>query len=73
MADSVLAQAYATNEEFASQRAALASINRRIKMSAAQIPGLNTLISKINTRKKRDSIIMAGLVSFCVLVLFFLR
>ncbi|GAO49388.1 hypothetical protein G7K_3538-t1 [Saitoella complicata NRRL Y-17804] len=73
MADSVLAQAYETREEFARQKAALKRIQIRITETAMQIPGLNTLISKINTRKKRDSLIIALLISFCVFGLFMLR
>ncbi|BFZ60150.1 protein transport protein gos1 [Saitoella coloradoensis] len=73
MADSVLAQAYETREEFARQKAALKRIQSRITETAMQIPGLNTLISKINTRRKRDSLIIALLISFCVFGLFMLR
>jgi len=73
MADTVLATAYAVNEEFGQQRLALSSINRRIKQSAMQIPGINTLIGKINTRKKRDSVILACVISFCFLMLLWFR
>ncbi|EPS40727.1 hypothetical protein H072_5407 [Dactylellina haptotyla CBS 200.50] len=73
MADRVLATAYAVNQEFGEQHLQLASINRRIKGAAMQIPGINTLIGKINTRKKRDSIIIAVLISFCFLMLLWIR
>ncbi|KAK9467378.1 snare region anchored in the vesicle membrane C-terminus-domain-containing protein [Lipomyces arxii] len=73
MVDSILSQAYATREEFGLQRQMLASIQRRVTTSASRIPGINTIISKINTRKKRDSLIIATLISTCILILFFLR
>ncbi|KAF3905482.1 hypothetical protein ABW20_dc0107526 [Dactylellina cionopaga] len=73
MADTVLATAYAVNQEFGQQHVHLASINRRIKGAAMQIPGINTLIGKINTRKKRDSIILACVISFCFLMLLWIR
>ncbi|KAF8474732.1 snare region anchored in the vesicle membrane C-terminus-domain-containing protein [Kalaharituber pfeilii] len=73
MADSVLSQAYAINESFASQRAMLGNINRRVMHAASQIPGINTIISKINTRKKRDSIILGMLISLCFLMVIYFR
>jgi len=38
-----------------------------------QIPGINTLIGKINTRKKRDAVIIAGLISLCIFGLMIFR
>ncbi|RQM05093.1 hypothetical protein DH86_00003517 [Scytalidium sp. 3C] len=73
MADSVLSQAYAVNESFMLQRETMASINRRIKGAASQIPGLNNLIGRISARKRRDGIIMGSFIAFCVLMfLYFL-
>ncbi|KAH7035309.1 vesicle transport V-SNARE protein [Microdochium trichocladiopsis] len=71
MVDSVLSQAYVTNESFALQRETLASINRRITLAASQVPGLNTLIGKISARKRRDGIIMGGFIAFCFIIFFF--
>ncbi|KAI1345133.1 V-snare-domain-containing protein [Xylariaceae sp. FL0016] len=71
MVDSVLSQAYATNDNFAMQRETLASINRRITMAASQVPGLNTIIGKISARKRRDGFIMGGFIAFCFLVFWF--
>ncbi|KAI2614565.1 V-snare-domain-containing protein [Hypoxylon fragiforme] len=68
MVDSVLSQAYATNENFIVQRETLASINRRITMAASQVPGLNTLIGKISARKRRDSILMGSFIAFCFVI-----
>ncbi|KAK9479665.1 snare region anchored in the vesicle membrane C-terminus-domain-containing protein [Lipomyces japonicus] len=73
MVDSILSQAYATREEFGRQRAMLANVQRRITGTASRIPGINTIISKINNRKKRDSLIIATLISVCILLLFFIR
>lgn len=73
MADSVLAQAYAINSSFSEQRAMLQNAQRRIMMAAGRIPGINAIIGKINTRKKRDSVIIALLISFCALLLLWLR
>ncbi|KAI5808809.1 snare region anchored in the vesicle membrane C-terminus-domain-containing protein [Peziza echinospora] len=73
MTDSVLSQAYAINESFVSQRAMLGNINKRVMHAAGQIPGINTIISKINTRKKRDSIILAIVISACLMMVLYFR
>ncbi|KAH9902257.1 V-snare-domain-containing protein [Xylariomycetidae sp. FL2044] len=71
LVDSVLSQAYATNESFALQRETLANINRRITLAASQVPGLNTIIGRISNRKRRDGIIMGSFIAFCFLVFWF--
>ncbi|CZR34939.1 uncharacterized protein FPRO_00940 [Fusarium proliferatum ET1] len=70
MADSVLSQAYAVNDNFNLQRETLASINRRITHAASQVPGINTLIGRISAKKRRDGIIMGSFVAFCFIVFF---
>ncbi|CAM1506763.1 Fc.00g064040.m01.CDS01 [Cosmosporella sp. VM-42] len=72
MADSILSQAYAVNDGFAIQRETLASINRRITMAASHVPGLNSLIGRISTRKRRDGFIMGGFIAFCFILFFWL-
>lgn len=73
VADSVLSQAYAINADFGEQRARLSQINRRAMHAASQIPGINTIIAKINTRKKRDSVILASLIALCFLLVLYMR
>ena len=71
MADAVLAQAYATRDEFNLQRLSLQRIQTRIVASAEKIPGMNALLKKINTRQKRNALILAVVIAVCVLILFF--
>ncbi|BFZ56695.1 protein transport protein gos1 [Savitreella phatthalungensis] len=71
MTDAVLAQAYATRDEFNLQRLSLQNIGQRLSASADRIPGMNSLLSKINTRQKRNSVILAVVIAFCILILFF--
>ncbi|OQD68695.1 hypothetical protein PENDEC_c032G00066 [Penicillium decumbens] len=73
MIDGVLSQAYAINENFGIQRETLASINRRILGAASQVPGMNYLIGKIGTKKRRDAIILGCFVGFCFLMLLYFR
>jgi Golgi SNAP receptor complex protein 1 len=73
MADSVLSQAYAVNEQFGLQRETLASIQRRIQGAAAHVPGLNNLIGRISAKKRRDAIILGSFIGIvCLLFLYFL-
>lgn len=65
MADSVLSQAYAVNENFMVQRETLANVNRRITAAAGKVPGLNALIGRISAKKRRDGIIMGLFIAFC--------
>lgn len=71
MMDELLERAYITRDSFLSQRASLMQVQQRLGNAASKIPGLNLLIKKIDTRKKRDAVILASLISFCILVLFF--
>ena len=67
MADNVLSQAYAVNENFGLQRETLASINRRIVGAASQVPGINSLMGRIGAKKRRDGIILAVFIAVCFL------
>ncbi|KJX99986.1 vesicle transport v-SNARE protein Gos1 [Zymoseptoria brevis] len=69
MADSVLSQAYAVNESFGLQRESLVGIQRRITGAAAQIPGINGLMQRIGSKKRRDGIILGSFIALCFLAL----
>ncbi|KAL1836865.1 hypothetical protein VTJ49DRAFT_4545 [Mycothermus thermophilus] len=71
VADSVLSQAYAVRDSFTRQGEVLASINRRITRAAGQVPGINALIGRISSKKRRDGIIMGGFIAFCFLMFWF--
>jgi len=68
VADSVLSQAYAVNEQFGVQRETLANVNRRIVGAASQIPGINSLIGRIGAKKRRDGIILGSFIAVCFLL-----
>ncbi|KAI9104714.1 hypothetical protein DFS34DRAFT_209003 [Phlyctochytrium arcticum] len=69
MADDVLEQAYLTRGALNEQRDILFGNKSRMSGVLAHFPLINDVISRINTRKKRDSLIMAGVISTCVLLL----
>ncbi|KAK2742594.1 hypothetical protein FQN57_005220 [Myotisia sp. PD_48] len=69
--DNVLSQAYAVNDNFRVQRETLANINRRIVGAAGQIPGVNNLINRIGSKRRRDGIILGAFLGFCCLMLLY--
>lgn len=69
MADGVLSQAYAVQENFGLQREMLGGISRRITGAAAQVPGINGLMQRIGSKRRRDGIILGAFIAFCFLVL----
>ena len=62
-------QAYATREDFAQQRSMLARIDSRMGGVLSQMPGINSLITMIRTRRRRDTIILGVVVGGCVILL----
>lgn len=71
-AERLLLQAYETRDELLSQRAYLQNALSRIQGSLLLIPGINVLILRINTRRKRDTLILAAVIAVCIIILFFL-
>lgn len=70
-ADRLLQQAYETRDELIGQQGVLQNALSRIAGTIQLIPGINVLISRINTRRKRDTLILASVISLCIIGLFF--
>lgn len=70
MTDMVIEQAYETREEMGRQRSSLLNINSRMSRLINTFPGLNSLIGKINSRKRRDTIILSVIISLCIILIF---
>ncbi|CCA67747.1 related to SNARE protein of Golgi compartment [Serendipita indica DSM 11827] len=58
MTDDILAQAYETRAEFGRQRASIAGINARMGNVISSMPGIDSLLGMIRTRRRRDAVIM---------------
>ncbi|AOW30540.1 hypothetical protein MG5_05099 [Candida albicans P57072] len=71
IADRLLQGAFATRDELLNQRQYLNNAQSQVLSTMQNIPGLNVLISKINTRRKRDTLILASVIAICILFLFF--
>uniref|UniRef100_A0AAY4D5I8 Golgi SNAP receptor complex member 1 n=1 Tax=Denticeps clupeoides TaxID=299321 RepID=A0AAY4D5I8_9TELE len=61
--------AMATKENMTSQRGLLKSIQGRVNTLANRFPAINNLIQRINLRKRRDSLILGGVIGFCTILL----
>ena len=70
-AERLLQQAFETRDELISQSNMLQNAQGRISNTIQQIPGIGVLISRINTRIKMDTIILASVISLCIFGLFF--
>ncbi|MBN3322569.1 GOSR1 protein, partial [Atractosteus spatula] len=61
--------AMATKENMTSQRGLLKSIQSRVNTLANRFPAINNLIQRINLRKRRDSLILGGVIGVCTILL----
>uniref|UniRef100_A0A7N8WV90 Golgi SNAP receptor complex member 1 n=1 Tax=Mastacembelus armatus TaxID=205130 RepID=A0A7N8WV90_9TELE len=67
--DSAISIAMATKENITFQRGMLKSIQTRVTTLANRFPAINSLIQKINLRKRRDSLILGGVIGICTILL----
>ena len=49
------------------QRASLRNIGSKLQGAASRFPMVNNLVQKIGLRKRRDAIILAGVIAFCII------
>ncbi|XP_016128136.1 Golgi SNAP receptor complex member 1 isoform X1 [Sinocyclocheilus grahami] len=67
--DDTISIAMATKENMTSQRGLLKSIQSRVNTLANRFPAINNLIQRINLRKRRDSLILGGVIGICTVLL----
>ncbi|KAK2828206.1 hypothetical protein Q5P01_019240 [Channa striata] len=67
--DNAISIAMATKENITFQRGMLKSIQTRVTTLANRFPTINSLIQKINLRKRRDSLILGGVIGICTILL----
>ncbi|KAK3775476.1 hypothetical protein RRG08_027232 [Elysia crispata] len=61
--------AIATKENLQSQGKLLTSITQKVNTFANRFPVINSLVQRINMRKRRDSIIIAVVIAVCIILL----
>lgn len=64
-----IAIAMETREHLVSQRHHFKRLQSRLHDLSSRFPALNTLVQKINMRKKRDSLIIGGVLVTCILII----
>uniref|UniRef100_A0A4W5PXL2 Golgi SNAP receptor complex member 1 n=1 Tax=Hucho hucho TaxID=62062 RepID=A0A4W5PXL2_9TELE len=67
--DDTISIAMATKENMTSQRGLLKSIQSRVNTLANRFPAINNLIQRLNLRKRRDSLILGGVIGVCTILL----
>ena len=67
--DDQIAIAMATKENLTQQRGAFHSISQRLVNTLHKFPVINSLVQRINLRKRRDSIILASVIAICLILL----
>ncbi|KAI8618643.1 Golgi SNAP receptor complex member 1-like protein [Chytriomyces sp. MP71] len=69
IADTVLEQAQATREQLDSQGRMLAKSRGRLGGVLQRFPAINSLVNKIGGKRKRDQMIVAGVLGVCAFIL----
>ncbi|XP_072325750.1 Golgi SNAP receptor complex member 1 [Scyliorhinus torazame] len=61
--------AMATKENVTSQRGVLKTIQSKVNSLANRFPAINNLVQRINLRKRRDTLILGGVIGICTILL----
>ncbi|XP_059829329.1 Golgi SNAP receptor complex member 1 isoform X1 [Hemitrygon akajei] len=61
--------AMATKENVTSQRGMLKTIQSKVNSLANRFPAINSLVQRINLRKRRDTLILGGVIGICTILL----
>ncbi|XP_041053942.1 Golgi SNAP receptor complex member 1 isoform X1 [Carcharodon carcharias] len=61
--------AMATKENVTSQRGMLKSLQSKVNSLANRFPAINNLVQRINLRKRRDTLILGGVIGICTILL----
>ncbi|KAK6190753.1 hypothetical protein SNE40_002548 [Patella caerulea] len=69
LVDDQISIAIATKENLYSQKKFLDNITHKVNSIANRFPVINSLMQRINIRKRRDSIILGGVIAVCVILL----
>uniref|UniRef100_A0A915KFM6 Golgi SNAP receptor complex member 1 n=1 Tax=Romanomermis culicivorax TaxID=13658 RepID=A0A915KFM6_ROMCU len=62
--------AISTKDHLQTQRSGLQDISRKLHQLSKRYPAISSVMQKINWRKRRDSIIIGGVISVCLFLMF---
>ncbi|KAF8314017.1 V-snare-domain-containing protein [Clavulina sp. PMI_390] len=69
MTDDILMQAHETRADMGRQRTSILGVNTRMGGVINALPGINSLAAMIQSRRRRDSLILGTVVGVCMLLL----
>ncbi|XP_072033423.1 Golgi SNAP receptor complex member 1-like [Amphiura filiformis] len=69
IADETIGVAMATKENLMSQRGTLKKISSTMNTMANKFPVINSLVQRINLRKRRDTLILGSVIAICIVLL----
>ncbi|KAI1729271.1 golgi SNAP receptor complex member 1 [Ditylenchus destructor] len=70
LVDEHISIAMSVKENLQSQKSGLGDINKRIQHLTRKYPAINNVINKIRVKKRKDTIILAAVISTCLILLF---
>lgn len=69
LADETIEIAMNTKENLTSQRRMFMNMTSRVINVSKMFPSINSLVQKINVRKRRDALIIGGVISGCLIIM----
>ncbi|XP_064392385.1 Golgi SNAP receptor complex member 1-like [Halichondria panicea] len=69
LADEAISIAMSTKENLSHQRNVFAGVTNKVSSITSRFPLINSVVQKINIRKRRDSFILGGVVAVCIVIL----
>ncbi|XP_064612163.1 Golgi SNAP receptor complex member 1-like isoform X2 [Liolophura sinensis] len=69
LVDEQISIAMATKENLQAQKGFLGTISQKVNAISNRFPVINSLMQRINIRKRRDSIILGGVIASCIILL----
>ncbi|VEU20585.1 DEKNAAC101497 [Brettanomyces naardenensis] len=70
--DTLIGQVMETRDQILGQRGTLNDVGSRLQQSLGTIPGINALMGKIGSRRRRNTLIIATVIVVCIVALWFL-
>ncbi|KAJ1729440.1 protein transport protein gos1 [Coemansia biformis] len=69
--DMVLDQAFSVRRDLAEQRSIIGGATARMVSVTERIPGINMLLGRIRSRKRKEKVVLAIVMTICISILFF--
>lgn len=69
--DNLINQVMETRDEMMRQGSTLSNVSNRLERTLSTVPGLNTLINKIDARHRKEAIILVVVILICLIILWF--